>query len=110
MTTVKIIYIYAKLCHKDPTFLKQLSVHYVQCSAQDYKRAGCHLKRAHLVLLTNCQKGTISAALELKKLATISVVNGGKRATDNKRGTAQSTLCMDNKKDKTELKAMCDCH
>ena len=29
---------------------------------------------------------------------------------DNKRGTAQSTLCVDNKKDKTELKAMCDWH
>ena len=28
--------------------------------------------------------------------------------TDNKRGTAQSMLCVDNKKDKTELKAMCD--
>ena len=26
---------------------------------------------------------------------------------DNNRGTAQSTLCVDNKKDKTELKAMC---
>ena len=29
---------------------------------------------------------------------------------DNKRGTAQSTLCVDDKKDKTELKAMCDWH
>ena len=27
---------------------------------------------------------------------------------DNKRSTAQSTLCMDNKKDKTELKAVTD--
>ena len=39
---------------------------------------------------------------------TIGVVNGRKRAlltrcTDNKGGTVQSTLCMDNKKDKTEL-------
>ena len=29
---------------------------------------------------------------------------------DNKRGTAQSTLCVDNRKDKTELEAMCDWH
>ena len=55
---------------------------------------------------------------------TISVVNWRKRAQlawwtgekctinmwmDNERGTAQSTLCVDNKKDKTEL-AMCDWH
>ena len=26
----------------------------------------------------------------------------------NKSGTAQSTLCVDNKKGKTELKAMCE--
>ena len=52
----------------------------------------------------------------LKKKGIISVVNGRKRALltssslewHNKRGTAQSTLCVDNKKDKTELKAMCD--
>ena len=29
---------------------------------------------------------------------------------DNKRGIVQPTLCVDNKKDKTELKAMCDWH
>ena len=29
---------------------------------------------------------------------------------DNKRGIVQPTLCVDNKKDKTELKAMCDRH
>ena len=29
---------------------------------------------------------------------------------DNKRGTAQSTLCVDNKNDKTEIKGMCDKH
>ena len=27
---------------------------------------------------------------------------------DNKRGIVQPTLCVDNKKDKTELQAMCD--
>ena len=35
---------------------------------------------------------------EVKKKSTINEVN-----LDNKRGTAQSTLCVDNKKDKTEL-------
>ena len=53
---------------------------------------------------------------ELKKKGIISAVNVIKRALltksalewHNKRGTAQSTLCMDNKKDKTEVKAMCD--
>ena len=39
-----------------------------QCSAQVFKRAGCHLKRAHLARWTDRQKGTISA------------VNGRKRA------------------------------
>ena len=29
---------------------------------------------------------------------------------DNKRGTVQRKLCVDNKKDKTELKAMYDWH
>ena len=51
---------------------------------------------------------------ELKKNGIISAVNGRKRALltksalewHNKRFTAQPTLCMDNKKDKTELKAM----
>ena len=46
----------------------------------------------------------------------ISAVNGRKRALltksalewHNKRCTAQSTLCVGNKKGKTELKAMCD--
>ena len=71
------------------------------------------------------EKGTFSAVNglskghnysgELKKKGTSSLVNGRKRAlltrwTDNKRGTAQSMLYVDNKKDKTELKAMCDCH
>ena len=45
---------------------------------------------------------------------TFSAVNGRKRALltnsalewHNKRCTAQSTLCVDNKKGKTELKAM----
>ena len=31
------------------------------CSAQVYKRAGCHLKRAHLVRWADGQKGTVSA-------------------------------------------------
>ena len=53
---------------------------------------------------------------ELKKKGIISAVNGRKKALltksalewHNKRGTAQSMLCVDNKKGKTELKAMCD--
>ena len=32
------------------------------------------------------------------------------RWTDNKTGAARSMLYVDNKKDKTELKAMCDKH
>ncbi len=39
-----------------------------QCSAQVFKRAGCHLERAHLARWTDRQKGTIST------------VNGRKRA------------------------------
>ena len=70
------------------------------------------------------EKGTFSAVNggpskghnlrgERNKKGTISAVNGINRAlltrrTDNKRGTSQSTLCVDNKKDKTEIKAMCD--
>ena len=34
---------------------------WIQCSAQVFKRAGCHLKRAHLARGTDRQKGTISA-------------------------------------------------
>ena len=58
---------------------------------------------------------------ERSQNGTISAVNWRKRAQlarwteekghmwmDNKRGTAQSTLCVDNKNDKTELKGMCD--
>ena len=49
-------------------------------------------------------------------MGMISAVNGRKRALltksalewHNKRCTAQSTLCVGNKKGKTELKAMCD--
>ena len=63
---------------------------YSQCSAQVFRRAECHLKRAHLARWTDRQKGTICA------------VNGRKRAllmrwTDNK-------MCVDNKKDKTAKK------
>ena len=72
------------------------------------------------------QKGTFSAVSgpskghnyrgELKKNGIISTVNGRQRVLltksalewHNKRGTAQSTLCVDNKKGKTKLKAMCD--
>ena len=53
---------------------------------------------------------------ELKEKGIISAVNVRKRALltksglewHNKRGTAQSTLRVDNTKGKTELKAMCD--
>ena len=53
---------------------------------------------------------------ELTKKGMISAVNGRKRALltksaiewHNKRCTAQFTLCVGNKKGKTELKAMCD--
>ena len=72
------------------------------------------------------EKGTFSAVSgpskgynlrgELKKKGIISVANERKRALltksalewQNKRGIAQSTLCVDNKEGKTELKAMCD--
>ena len=33
----------------------------LQCSVQVFKRAGCHLKRAHLVRCAACRKGTIIA-------------------------------------------------
>ena len=64
---------------------------------------GCYLKRA-------LWRG------ELKKKGMIGAVDGRKRALltksalewRNKRCTAQSTLCVGNKKGKTELKAMCD--
>ena len=73
------------------------------------------------------EKGTFSAVSEpskghnlrgeLKKKGIISAVNGRKRElltksvleSHNKRCTAQSTQCVDNKKGKRELKAMCDC-
>ena len=38
-----------------------------QCSADVFKRAGCHLKRAHLVRRTVSQKGTFSAESEPSK-------------------------------------------
>ena len=84
----------------------------MQCSAQVFKRAGCHLKRAHLARWTDRQKGTISAVNgrkraqsarwteqkghnqrgERNKKGTIDAVNGTKRAlltwwTYNNRGT-----------------------
>ena len=64
------------------------------------------------------EKGTFSAVSGPSK-GIISAVNGRKRALltksvllewHNKRGTAQSTLCVDKKKSKTELKAICDCY
>ena len=77
-----------------------------QCSAQVFKRAGCHLKRADLVRWTDHQRAHLARWTEEK--GTISAVNGRKRAlltrwTDNGRGTAQSRLCVENKKDNTEL-------
>ena len=82
-----------------------------QCSAQVFKRAGCHLKRAHLVRWADRQKGTISA-VNWRKGHNYSPVNRRralltKNAVEwhNKRGTAQSTLCVGNKNGKTELKA-----
>ena len=77
-----------------------------QCSAQVFKRAWCHLKRAHLVRWTDRQKGTISAVNWRKRTQLAWWKKTGKRAlltrwTDKKRGTPQSMLCVDNKNDKT---------
>ena len=62
------------------------------------------------------EKSTLARWTEYKGHDMISAVNGRKRALltksapewNNKRCTAQSTLCVGNKKGKTELKAMCD--
>ena len=86
----------------------------MQCSAQVFKRAGCHLKKGTFSAVSGQSKGHNYHG-ELKKKGIISTVNGRKRALltksvlewHNKRGTAQSTLCVDNKMAK-QLKAMCD--
>ena len=38
-----------------------------QCSAHVFKRAGCHLKRAHLARWTDCQKGTLARWTDCQK-------------------------------------------
>ena len=71
-------------------------------------------QKGTLARWTDRQKGTLARWTEEKGI--ISAVNGWKRALLtksalewlNKRCTAQSTLCVRNKKGKTELKAMCD--
>ena len=84
-----------------------------QCSAQVFKRAGCHLKRAHLVWWTDHQKGTISAVNWRKRAHLVRRTEekgnyyGGERTIKE---AQHNQLCVDNKKDKTELKATCDWH
>ena len=58
---------------------------------------------------TDCKNGTISAVnwRKMTKFAWWTEEKGTINAwMDNKRDTAQSTLCVDNKKDKTELKTI----
>ena len=72
-------------------------------------------ERGTLARWTDRQKDTLARWTDRQK-GIISAVNGWKRALLtksalewlNKRCTAQSTLCVGNKKGKTELKAMCD--
>ena len=78
---------------------------FLECSAQVFKIGRVPSENGTFSAVNGPSKGTISV-VNWRKRALITAVNGRKRALltrwmDNKRDTAQSTLCVDNKKDKT---------
>ena len=78
LVCIEHISIWAWLVLSQRSLLLILSIHW-QCSAQVFKRAGCHLKRAHLARWTTIKGAPLARWTDHQK-GKITAVNGIKRA------------------------------